>query len=55
MPLIAAEFEVDHEQIQEKMKNLRNYFAAELGKIGASRKSGAGSRSIFTIQTESSS
>ncbi len=41
--------------IYEKMTNLRSQFAAELSKIEASKKSGAGSRSIFTIQTESSS
>ncbi len=45
--LFAAEFEVDHRQIREKMTNLRNYFAAELRKIEASKKSGAGSGSVY--------
>lgn len=45
--LATSGFEVDNKQIQEKLTNLRNYFAAELRKIEASKKSGAGSGSIY--------
>ena len=34
-------------QIQEKLTNLRNYFAAERRKIESSRKSGAGTESLY--------
>ena len=45
--LITEGFEVDNKQIQEKMTNLRNYFAAELRKMEASKKSGAGTSSVY--------
>ena len=45
--LVTEGIEVDNKQIQDKMTNLRNYFAAELRKIEASKKSGAGSGSVY--------
>ena len=45
--LVTEGFEVDNKQIQDKMTNLRNYFSAELRKIEASKKSGAGSSSVY--------
>eukprot|EP00794_Sanderia_malayensis_P012438 gene12438-13724_t len=45
--LTAKGCEVDNKQIQDKITNLRNYFAAELRKIEASKKSGAGSSSVY--------
>ena len=45
--MITEGFEADNKQTQEKMTNLRNYFAAELRKIEASKKSGAGISSVY--------
>ena len=45
--LITAEIEVDIREIQEKMANLRYYFAEELRKIEASKRSGAGTASVY--------
>ena len=45
--LVTEGIEVDNKQIQDKMTNLRNYFAAELRKSEASKKSGAGNGSVY--------
>ena len=45
--LFAAGIEVDIRQIQDKMTNIRNYFAAELRKINASKKNEAGDAFVY--------